>query len=566
MSIRELLDNKAFGGAAGYWRGFEWSVIPVEPKGKKPLVPWVPFQTDRCEERVLGMWWTRWPDANVGVVTGKVSGITVVDIDSEAGMKALEKYVNGVKTPTARTQKGGMHLYFKYVPGISNSVRRLPGVDVRNDGGFVVAPPSEGVAGKYEWVPGLDPGMTSLADMPPALAMVLKGVGSDGLVGEAPPKVPPRVAGPEAFTSGHRNDTMFHYAISLAKGGVRDEANLMTMLRPINDALQPPLPERELVTTIKSAVAHATNKDRNWHADVRGFLEFVHGEFDLKTVYQEMEAKTPADMNACRQAVKRLVDTRVIEPVGRGWYRVVNSEMSSIEFLSASVQPLDFKLPLDMHSYVNIYPGNILVLAGEQNVGKTALLLETVRLNMETYPIRYLSSEMGASELKVRLDLYEDIPTDKWRFKAFERGSQFHEVVEPGQINIIDFLEVTDEFWKVGTYMSKIYERLGGTGLAIIGLQKGKNKDFGRGGDLGLEKPRLYVTLSRQPDMQGAVAQMVKAKNWKTTVNPNGMMRPFNIIMGHKFSSSYPWMSVSEFDSIFGTENGKPKTKGDKKF
>lgn len=564
MSVVELLSNPMFVGAAQYWRGFEWSVIPIEPKGKRPLVKWEEYQDSLCEEHVLGDWWTKWPNANVGVVTGKVSGITVVDIDNADGMRAIAKYIEGLTVPSARTQKGGRHLYFKYVPGIGNKVRVLPGVDVRNDGGFVVAPPSEGTEGKYEWEPGHVLGLVTPPEMPEGLKMVLRAI--PATVEGAPPRPGPRVASPEDFKEGHRNDTIFHYAVSLAKGGVRDEGTLMTMLRPINAALQPPLPEREMVVAIKSAVAHAEKKERNWSADIKGFLEFVEAEFDIKTLYTELDAKDPVGMNAIRQAVKRLVDTRVVEPVGRGWYRKVDRDAQAIEFLTASVQPLDFTLPLDVHSYINIYPGNILVIAGEQNVGKTGYLLETVRLNMDRHRIRYFSSEMGASELKVRLDLYDDIKTKDWNFKAFERGAQFQDVIEPGEVNIIDFLEVTDEFWKVGTYLAKIHERLGGTGLAIVALQKGKNKDFGRGGDMGLEKPRLYLTLSRQQDMQGAVAQMVKAKNWKTTVNPNGMLRPFHCIMGHKFTSSYPWMSIAEFDAIFGTENGKPKTKGDKKF
>ena len=75
-----------------------------------------------------------------------------------------------------------------------------------------------------------------------------------------------------------------------------------------------------------------------------------------------------------------------------------------------------------------------------------------------------------------------------------------------------------------------------------------------------MEKPRLYVTMSRAADYRGGVAKIVKAKNWKTVQNPNGMMRPFKILSGHEFLTDYPWMSMSDYDAEFGTENGQAKS------
>lgn len=86
---------------------------------------------------------------NVGIVCGKSSRIVVIDIDPKHGgtRDAVEQLAGTrISTRTARTPSGGLHLYFRYPDGvdhIGNSVGRLAsGVDVRADGGYVVAPSS----------------------------------------------------------------------------------------------------------------------------------------------------------------------------------------------------------------------------------------------------------------------------------------------------------------------------------------------------------------------------------------------------------------------------------------
>ena len=94
---------------------------------------------------------------NVGIVTGKSSGIVVLDIDPKHGgtKEAVDGIVGEVtRTRTHRTPSGGLHLIFRYPDGvdhIGNSVGRLsPGVDVRADGGYIVAPSSAIDGSSYE--------------------------------------------------------------------------------------------------------------------------------------------------------------------------------------------------------------------------------------------------------------------------------------------------------------------------------------------------------------------------------------------------------------------------------
>ncbi len=142
-------------------------VFPCRPLGKTPLTANGHLDATR-EERRVRAWWGRWPNANVGVPTGKESGLLVLDVDPDDGglesLKELER-VSGEapKTARARTGGGGLHLYFRYprpsdwgTPGAAAEVRNSasvlgPGLDVRAEGGYVVVPPSRTEA-PYEWV------------------------------------------------------------------------------------------------------------------------------------------------------------------------------------------------------------------------------------------------------------------------------------------------------------------------------------------------------------------------------------------------------------------------------
>jgi hypothetical protein len=83
---------------------------------------------------------------------------------------------------------------------------------------------------------------------------------------------------------------------------------------------------------------------------------------------------------------------------------------------SAGVLPL--RWPLGIEQYVNLFPGNLAVVAGATNAGKTALLLNVVYLNHLTFPlpIYYFCSEMGDIELKERLELFEGMSIEKWNW------------------------------------------------------------------------------------------------------------------------------------------------------
>ena len=119
------------------------SVFPLPPNQKHPpRVHWKDNQKKAWTERDVMTWWSENPDDNIAIATGKLSGISVLDIDGPDGVAALKEA--GVSPPTTYTVKTpkGWHLYYAYTEALSQTQGILDHIDIRNDGGYVVAPPS----------------------------------------------------------------------------------------------------------------------------------------------------------------------------------------------------------------------------------------------------------------------------------------------------------------------------------------------------------------------------------------------------------------------------------------
>jgi hypothetical protein len=150
-----------------------WSVIPAPVGAKRSLVQWKRWQTSRPDLELWQAWFARWPRCNLAIVTGRVSGIVVLDVDPRHGgldsLARLERqYGELPETATVLTPGGGRHLYYQHPGGrISNSAGQLAaGVDVRGDGGLALLPPSRRADGQaYEWWQG----PATVAPMPPWL-------------------------------------------------------------------------------------------------------------------------------------------------------------------------------------------------------------------------------------------------------------------------------------------------------------------------------------------------------------------------------------------------------------
>ncbi|MBP9711542.1 MAG: bifunctional DNA primase/polymerase [Candidatus Pacebacteria bacterium] len=137
-------------------KGF--SIIPVQAD-KKPFISWAEFQSRFPTQEEINNWWTVWPNAGIAIVTGKISGVVVVDVEKDGNSSGY------LPTVAAKTGGGGMHFYYKHPSEkVSNGTRVRELTDIRGDGGYVVAPPSVSTKGEYEWL--ISPDDSDFSELP----------------------------------------------------------------------------------------------------------------------------------------------------------------------------------------------------------------------------------------------------------------------------------------------------------------------------------------------------------------------------------------------------------------
>lgn len=213
---------------------------PCANVGKRPLVAWEPFQTRLPTINEVRAWWTRWPNANIGMPTGALAGVVVLDADSSEAKKLAMEQGGVDRTPAVFTGKpGGIHFWLAH-PGevVSNFARKRPGLDFRGDGGYVLVPPSLHASGaRYRWVEGT--AALSPAPVPPWLLTLLHGGASEaGAEGEgrAPLDLDEIVSG---VPEGQRDDAMWRLACKLRNDGV-DRQYAELIVRQAARACSPP--------------------------------------------------------------------------------------------------------------------------------------------------------------------------------------------------------------------------------------------------------------------------------------------------------------------------------------
>jgi KaiC/GvpD/RAD55 family RecA-like ATPase len=247
----------SLGAAALYYASLGWAVFPLVPREKIPLLSKAKggngLKDASADVDTVTAWWTRYPDANIGLTTGASSGLVVVDVDGADGEAALAVYGELPLTVESTTGKG-RHLLFRGSPEIRNSAGKLgPQLDVRAEGGYIVAPPSiHPNGGTYRWASGRHPGKLTPADLPESIAKRITGVvGSiQPVVGAAPQSAVDVVF--SGVGSGGRNQALTAYAGRLfAKQHGADE--VLELVRAVNTTkVNPPLDDAEVVALVQS--------------------------------------------------------------------------------------------------------------------------------------------------------------------------------------------------------------------------------------------------------------------------------------------------------------------------
>ena len=136
-----------------------WSIIPIKPDAKRPAIKWLEYQDRQPTEEEVEEWWTKWPNHDIAIVTGALSGVVVVDCDNEEASHAA--FDAGMRSVIKVKTKRGSHLYFTHPrDGIRRGPRagvnsrgadwpKINGLDFRGDGSYAVLPPSKGYVWDY---------------------------------------------------------------------------------------------------------------------------------------------------------------------------------------------------------------------------------------------------------------------------------------------------------------------------------------------------------------------------------------------------------------------------------
>lgn len=236
-----------------------WPVFPLD--GKRPFRGTHGVKDATTDPDIIVEWWERWPDANVGIACGSRSA-DVVDIDGKKGEDALiawlgdreifDKGKAALNSTCISLTAKGKHLLFQYCGELKNLVRAAEDIDIRTDGGYIVAPPSiHPETGKlYQWAPGKSPAEIDLAPFPGWLIEYLQSgkPGSDGVSLFSDDVI--------KINSGQRHRTLVRQAASARSRGLGEPA-IKAMIRELNvTQCNPPLPDNEADRIATDMAAH----------------------------------------------------------------------------------------------------------------------------------------------------------------------------------------------------------------------------------------------------------------------------------------------------------------------
>lgn len=234
-------DPKTLLEYARYYVSKGFSVIPLMPRDKKPAVSWTDYQNRKPTEEELVEWFSS-GEKNIGIVTGKISGIVVIDLDSDEAQN-FAKSNHFPPTPNVITRKG-YHLYYAYPQktGVRNFQKRdgLPNIDLRGDGGYVVAPPSVHPDGHiYQWCDNQGLEDLTLGE-PPRI-----------ILAEKDEQKKPLKELYRGVPESMRNESMTRIVGSLVNDGLTFEECLKVALS-VNERNIPPMERKEVEGIVKS--------------------------------------------------------------------------------------------------------------------------------------------------------------------------------------------------------------------------------------------------------------------------------------------------------------------------
>ena len=279
-----ILDAALDYAAAGY------SVIPVR-SDKTPYTPHG-LKDASQDPDTIRKWWETWPDANVAIACGRVSGnLVVLDVDMKNGKNGRlsidiwqSEHGDFPETVMARTPSGGQHYYFRVEDPsqYKNTVEAIPAVDIRGDGAYVLVYPS-GITGDkmYTWARGVScTDVDEVADANESVLELLRKNSRDSKPQDAAKR---QRVNMRHVPEGQRNDTLYKFASKMVGSGISRDAALDAARKEMAD-WDNPLPDPEIVKTVDSAYNAYTPNEQNIYSEVEP--EPAEEDLNLQTLDQ----------------------------------------------------------------------------------------------------------------------------------------------------------------------------------------------------------------------------------------------------------------------------------------
>lgn len=255
---------------AQYYAGHGLAVFPLWPRTKAPMTPhgFTDATTDATQVR---KWWESTPDANIGIACGAASGgLLAIDLDvdeerDEDGLRTLHQWESErgelAETATAITGRGGVHLLYRTETPPRCSTDQTPdkrvGIDIRGEGGYIVAPPSVHPNGHtYELEEWLEDSPIAEADA--AVLEFVRWVQEQSKAGRQEGEGSTNAESghfkmPDVLRQGARDETIFRYCCSQRRANVPKDVALVAALAYDRDHCQPPLGEAVVRQKLESA-------------------------------------------------------------------------------------------------------------------------------------------------------------------------------------------------------------------------------------------------------------------------------------------------------------------------
>lgn len=247
--------------------------------------------------------------------------------------------------------------------------------------------------------------------------------------------------------------------------------------------------------------------------EIVDYLKLLRGrEIHLDTIMKDYQLE-PQYRRQLRTVLSRLTGT-LVKPSGAkdGWFKVLR-EVKPVRWWEADERAY-FDLPFpcghednssfNFESLFKISPGDLIVIGGVSNFGKTAMALNILGESIDRYDCVLMGNEyttldgLPSPKFKRRMMRMNWV---KWmdgnnqpKFDLLPVREDFEDYVQPGKVNIIDWINLTDQFYKIGKVFEDIKEAVG-QGVVVAVLMKEEGADLARGKGFTKDLTDVYIVI-----------------------------------------------------------------------